>query len=197
VVRRIPIGDFPFGVEERGALQRVIDSGRISEHKEVRAFEREYADWLGVKHCIAVSSGTAAQPRDRILIPALTFIATANAIALCDLEPIFGDVEQLTFGLKPNGFRRPLYDAIMPVHLMGYPADLHGIKRSNPDTMILEDACEAHGTTYCGRKVGTFGLFSAFSFYIAHSRYIRIILCLQLLHCTLSPGWRDGLHLHE
>lgn len=183
MVRRIPIGDFPFGQPEREALQRVIDSGRISEHREVRAFEEEYANWLGVKHCIAVSSGTAAlmcgleslkvlgllEPHDRILIPALTFIATANAVTLCNLEPVFGDVEQLTYGLSPGGFRKPLYDAIMPVHLMGYPADLHGIRRNNPDTLIIEDACEAHGTEYCDKKVGTFGLWSAFSFYIAHS----------------------------
>jgi dTDP-4-amino-4,6-dideoxygalactose transaminase len=59
-MKRIPIGDFPIGQEEREAINRVLDSGRISEHREVRAFETEYAEWLGVKYCIAVSSGTAA-----------------------------------------------------------------------------------------------------------------------------------------
>jgi len=149
----------------------------------VRAFEAEYAEWLGVKHCIAVSSGTAAlmtgltslkvlnylKPCDRVLIPAVTFIATANAITLCDLTPVFGDIDTTTFGLQPANLSRHKYEAVMPVHLMGYPADLHSIKRANPETIILEDACEAHGTMYSGKKVGTFGLWSVFSFYIAHS----------------------------
>lgn len=186
-MKRIPIGDFPLGKPERDALQRVIDSGRISEHREVRAFEREYADWLGVKHCVAVSSGTAAlmcglkaleygnyvQPNCRILIPALTFVATANAIVQCGMRPVFGDIDIQTFCLRSGGNLWRAYDILMPVHLFGYTADMYnfsyGASWNIHNVPIVEDAAEAHGSHIDGQKVGTFGLWSAFSFYIAHT----------------------------
>lgn len=186
-VRRIPIGDFPIGKSERGAILRVLDSGRISQGREVRAFEEEFANWLGTRHCIAVSSGTAAlmcglkameyagfiEPGARVLIPALTFIATANAVKLVGMEPVFGDVDEKTFCLAPAEVVRTSHDLILPVHLFGYAANLLAIARfanwkiENP--YIAEDAAEAHGTVYDRHKVGTFGLWSAFSFYIAHT----------------------------
>ena len=185
-MKRIPVGDFPFGQEEHEALERVIRSGRISMGREVRAFEEEFADWLGVEHCIAVSSGTAAlmcglmamqyagllHSGARVLVPALTFIATVNAVKLCGMEPVFGDVDPLTYCLDPHAVhavRAYDYDLIMPAHLFGYAADMTFISYNPNGTSVVEDAAEAHGTTYRGRKVGTFGLWSAFSFYIAHS----------------------------
>jgi dTDP-4-amino-4,6-dideoxygalactose transaminase len=180
---KIRIGDFPLGEEERGAIQRVVDSGRISEHKEVRAFEEEFAEWVGVKHCVALSSGTAAlmtgltalkhdgiKNNARVLIPALTFIATANAVKLCGMEPVFGDVDSLTMCLLPECVTSNA-DVIMPVHLFGYMTDMRKLKReaSRISAVIVEDACEAHGSTYQGNKAGTFGKWAAFSFYIAHT----------------------------
>lgn len=181
----IRIGDLQLGTEERAALQRVIDSQRLSEGPEVRAFEEEFAAWIGVRHCVAVSSGTAAllvglkalQMRygvQRVLIPALTFIATANAVTLAGLEPVFADV---TPGLvmDPAWLRRERYDAVLPVHLFGYPADMDALRsaawgpRDGVPIPIVEDACEAHGTLYHGRRMGSIGLWGAFSFYIAHT----------------------------
>lgn len=186
-VGRIPIGDFPLGAEEREALQRVIDSGRISEGKEVRAFEDEFAAYVGVRHCVAVSSGTAAlmvglramiaskqfqfSEGSRVLLPALTFIATANAAKLAGLRVFFGDIEPGTMGLSPDaldGFRGEL---VLPVHLMGYSASIEALraKCAEKGAFLAEDAAEAHGTTVGGKQVGTFGLWGAFSFYIAHT----------------------------
>ena len=179
----IRIGDLQFESEERAALQRVIDSGRISEGPEVRAFEHEYADWLGVKYCIAVSSGTAALMTGltamkyderwdvvKVLIPALTFIATANAVKLCGMVPRFCDIDQDTFCMDLDSIidhKCDDVDLMMPVHLFGYPANMDRILHNFIPT--VEDACESHGSLYKGRRTGTFGLWSAFSFYIAHT----------------------------
>lgn len=177
----IRIGDLQFESEERAALQRVIDSGRISEGPEVRAFEREYAEWLGVRYCVAVSSGTAAlmcglmaMKYDgrfnvgKVLIPALTFIATANAVKLCGMNLSFADINPSTFCLDPSTIRSS-YDLAIPVHLFGYAVDIDELSLHSPRYAIAEDACESHGTLYKGQKTGTFGLWSAFSFYIAHT----------------------------
>jgi dTDP-4-amino-4,6-dideoxygalactose transaminase len=180
---KIRIGDFPLGKDERDAIQRVVDSGRITEHKEVRAFEEEFTEWVGVKYCVALSSGTAAlmtgltalkhdgvKNNARVLIPALTFVATANAVKLCGMKPVFGDVDPLTMCLLPECVTSGI-DIIMPVHLFGYMADMRKLKReaSRISAVIVEDACEAHGSIYQGNKAGTFGKWAAFSFYIAHT----------------------------
>nr|NIQ81149.1 aminotransferase DegT [Anaerolineae bacterium] len=116
-VSRIPIGDFPLGQEEQKALQRVVDSGRISMGNEVRAFEDEFAAYCGTRHCVATSSGTAAlmvglralgvskqfpfTVGARALVPALTFIATANAVELAGFRIMFGDIDPNTMCLAP------------------------------------------------------------------------------------------------
>lgn len=181
-MKRIPIGDFPIGKDERDAILRVLDSNRISEHREVRAFEEEFADWLGVKHCIAVSSGTAAlivglkameysgevKPGARILVPALTFVASVSAVKLAGMEPVFADIDPKTFCLKqPRQPRGGGFDATMVVHLFGYSADL--LDWGMVPRPLIEDAAEAHGTMYHGYRVGSYGLWGAFSFYIAHT----------------------------
>lgn len=181
---KIGIGDFPLGLDERDALQRVIDSGRISEHREVRAFEEEFADWLGVKHCVALSSGTAALMAGltalkyderfgvirTVMLPGLTFIATVNAVELCGFEPVFGDIDPITFCLRPD-YVDFACDMVIPVHLFGYVADMTQIVRraQRRKMVVVEDSCEAHGSLHRGQKAGTFGLWSAFSFYVAHT----------------------------
>ena len=184
------IGDLKFGDEERAALQRVIDSGRISEGPEVRAFEDEFAEWVGTKYCVAVSSGTAAlicglkalildnrfmyvQEGDAVLVPALTFIATANAVKLCGLEPVFGDIKPDTFCLEPRSMLWSHCNIVMPVHLMGFMADMREFVDMAswcvPEVVVVEDAAEGHGSVLNGKKAGSFGVWSAFSFYIAHT----------------------------
>ena len=184
---KIRIGDLQFGKEERDALQRVLDSCRVSEWREVREFEEQFADWIGVKHCVAMSSGTAALmcglksleylghiPKDaRVLIPALTFIATANAVKLCGYTLRFGDVDRHTYTLKPDYAMIHNADVILPVHLFGFGANMIALASTtrwvSQEAIICEDACEAHGTTIGGSKVGSIGAWGAFSFYIAHT----------------------------
>jgi dTDP-4-amino-4,6-dideoxygalactose transaminase len=178
-MRRIPVGDFPIGAEERAAINRVLDSGRISESVETRAFEREFAAYLGVKHCIAVSSGTSALmvalkateyngilwPEAKILLPAFTFAADANAVKLVGMEPVFGDIDPATFCLLPKEVGKYKENLALPVHLFGYTANLSPYE----NRWMGEDAAEALGSTISGRKAGAFGLWSIFSFYIAHT----------------------------
>lgn len=176
----IHISDLVIGPDERAALNRVIDRAWINEGPEVRAFEEELASWLGVKHVVAVSSGTAAlmcgltamqlDPRwhiSRVLVPALTFVSTVNSVALCGLTPIFADINSRTFCLDPSTIW-DRHDVALPVHLFGFPVDLAALRKKT-NTPIVEDACEAHGSTIGGQRVGSFGLWSATSFHAAHT----------------------------
>jgi len=164
-----------------------MDSGRISEGKEVRAFEEEFAAWLGVKHAVALSSGTAALmvglktleylgwvPEGAgVLIPALTFVATANAVKLCGMEPLFADIDRHTYTMQADYVTFNDADAILPVHLFGFAANMdalnNAIRWRNGRGVLCEDACEAHGTLVKGLKAGTLSTWGAFSFYIAHT----------------------------
>jgi dTDP-4-amino-4,6-dideoxygalactose transaminase len=203
---KIRIGDFQFQQTERAAINRVMDSGRISEWREVKAFEEEFADWVGVGHCVALSSGTAAltvglkaleylgmvpsaRPFDnpnvpgwvptgatrpaRVLIPALTFVADANAVKLCGMQPIFGDIDQYTFTLRSEYVAISGIDMVLPVHLFGFGADMRAFNRAvrqrARSCVLCEDACEAHGTLIDGKKAGGLSTWGAFSFYIAHT----------------------------
>jgi dTDP-4-amino-4,6-dideoxygalactose transaminase len=172
-MNRIPIGDFPLGPEEKAAIQRVTDSGRITMGNEVRAFEEEFAAYMGVRHCVAVSSGTAAlmvglralgvskqfpfTVGARVLVPALTFIATANAVELSGFRIMFGDIEPETMCLDPAEIAKTRTEMVLPEECTKH------------QRFLVEDACEAHGTTIDGKLAGTFGVWGAFSFYIAHT----------------------------
>ena len=186
-MNKIRIGDFQFTQSERDAIQRVVDSGRISEWREVKAFEEEFAEWLGVKHCVALSSGTAALmvglktleylgliPENAgVLIPTLTFIANANAVKLCGMRPLFADIDEHTYTMQPEYATFHQADVILPVHLFGFGADMTKIIGSacwvSHRATVCEDACEAHGTIIEGGKAGSVGTWGAFSFYIAHT----------------------------
>jgi CDP-6-deoxy-D-xylo-4-hexulose-3-dehydrase len=186
-MNRIPIGDFPLGSEEWKAIKRVFDSGRISMGKETHAVEEEDAAYCGMRHCVAVSSGTAALMVGRralgvskqlpftigarVLIPALTFIATANAVELAGFRIMFGDIDPKTMCLDPAEIAKTRTEIVLPVHLMGYGADMERIiaECTKHQRVLVEDASEAHGTTIGGQKAGTFGAWGSFSFYIAHT----------------------------
>jgi CDP-6-deoxy-D-xylo-4-hexulose-3-dehydrase len=178
----IHISDLKLGPDERAALQRVIDREWFNEGPEVHAFEEEFADFLNVKYVVAVSSGTAAlmcgltamkiDPRWDItdaLVPALTFISTANAASLCGLGVDFIDVSLENFCMDPTYL--PWYkghSVVIPVHLFGFPAPIREIwaKARIP---LVEDACEAHGTLVGDKIAGSIGLWSATSFHMAHT----------------------------
>ncbi|MGR3302421.1 MAG: DegT/DnrJ/EryC1/StrS family aminotransferase [Candidatus Scalindua sp.] len=196
VKRRVSVGDFQFGAEERAAINEVLDAGRLSEWKKVNEFERLFADYINTKHCVAVNSGTSAlivglsaliydsrfpkvRKGSKVITTPLTYVATINAIVLTGLEPVFVDVDPNNFSILPQKIEEHLknaddpenYSIILPVHLMGYPCDMDEIKRiaEEYDLIVLEDSAQAHGSLYKGQKTGSLSLLSIFSFYIAHN----------------------------
>jgi dTDP-4-amino-4,6-dideoxygalactose transaminase len=166
--------------EIRAALDRVGESATFIEGPEVEAFEREFADFSGAKHCVALSSGTAAlhlgllalgvQPGDEVITTPNTFIATAETVSYCGARPVFVDVDPSTANLDPRQLEGAITSrtrAIVPVHLYGRPADMDPI-RAIADARgirVLEDAAQAHGARYRQRRVGSLGHAAAFSFY--------------------------------
>jgi dTDP-4-amino-4,6-dideoxygalactose transaminase len=162
------------------AIRRVLESGRYVLGDEVSAFEREFADYLGVRYGVGVGSGTEALhlalaacgigAGDEVITVAHTAVATVAAIELCGATPVFVDIEPDYFTLDANQLEDAITSrtkAIIPVHLYGQPADLgaiasvaeqHGIR-------VIEDCAQAHGAMYRGRRVGSWGDVACFSFY--------------------------------
>lgn len=193
--RRIPVGDFRLGTEEKAAIWEVLERGRLSEGLKTNEFERAFARYIGTKHCVATSSGTAAliciltalahDPRfprfrrgKKVITTPLTYVATVNAVVVSGFVPVFVDVDPGTFGILADEVEELLstenpeeYCAILPVHLMGYPCDLErlGGLADKHGLILIEDAAQAHGSEYRGRRCGSIGMAGAFSFYIAHN----------------------------
>jgi dTDP-4-amino-4,6-dideoxygalactose transaminase len=162
------------------ALDRVCEKSAFVLGEEVEEFELEFASYCEVKHCVALSSGTAAlhlgllalgvQPGDEVITSPNTFLATAEAITYCGARPVFVEIDASTANLDPAQIERavtPRTRAIIPVHLYGRPADMDAIRSiaENLKLLILEDAAQAHGARYRGRRVGGLGQAAAFSFY--------------------------------
>jgi dTDP-4-amino-4,6-dideoxygalactose transaminase len=162
------------------AVADVLESAHFVLGKEVSAFEREFADFCGVQHSIAVNSGTSALhlallaagvgPGDEVITVPCTFVATVAAILYTGAKPVFVDVDPQTYTMDPTqieGKLTPKTKAIVPVHLYGHPADMDPIlaiaRRHN--LMVIEDACQAHGAEYKGRKCGSLADLGCFSFY--------------------------------
>lgn len=176
---RVPIAKPDFGPEESSAVLEVLASGQLSKGPKAEAFERRFAEYHGVRHGVAVHSGTAAiaaalhahgvGPGDEVIVPSFSFFATASAVLAAGAVPVFADIDPLTACLSPDAARAaltPRTRAIMPVHLFGLPADMPRfveIARAH-DLALLEDAAQAHGATIDGRRVGSFGT-AAFSFF--------------------------------
>ncbi len=196
VKKRISVGDFQISVEERTAINEVLDAGRISEWKKVSEFEKLFADYINTKHCVAVHSGTSAlivglsaliydsrfpkvKKGSKVITTPLTYVATINAIVLTGLEPVFIDVDPYSFSILPQKIEEHLksvndpenYSILLPVHLMGYSCDMDEINRiaRKYDLVVLEDSAQAHGSQYKSRRTGSLSLISVFSFYIAHN----------------------------
>jgi dTDP-4-amino-4,6-dideoxygalactose transaminase len=154
--------------------------------KYVSLFEDEFAKYHNIKECIAVATGTDAdaialavchnlvkKQKKEVIIPSLTFISTANAVIEANGKPVFVDILPTTYQIDHEKIEEkitPNTTAIMPVHLFGYPADMDPINEiaQKYNLLVIEDAAEAHGAEYKGRKVGTIGNMGAFSFYVAH-----------------------------
>ena len=192
-IRRVMVGDFKIGEEERAAINEVLDSGRITEGARVKEFETRLAQYIGTKYAVAVNSGTSAliaginaiqrledEPRrTKVITSPVTYIATTNAITLNGLDPVYVDINPNTFSITPENIRAHLesvddaedYLAILPVHLMGYPCDMDGINAvaRDYDLKVIEDSAQALGSSYNGAMVGNMSQLSVYSFYIAHN----------------------------
>ena len=170
------------GAEEKRRVEEVIDSGMLAEGEIVREFQSEFADYCGVDRGIATTNGTAALHAalvglgigagDRVLTTPFSFIATANAVRLAGAEVDFVDVDPRTYNLDPDALEARLrdgerVDAVIAVHLYGLPANVErlGELADEYDFRLLEDAAQAHGARYDGRRVGGFGDAACFSFY--------------------------------
>lgn len=168
--------------EEQNEVLKVMKSQMLTLlHGEyVKKFEEEFARYIGVKHAIGVNTGTAALhmsiaaldigPGDEVIIPPFTFIATATSILHNNAIPIFADIDNKTYTIDPESVKKHITDktkAIIPVHLAGISADMGALKDIANDfnLYLIEDACQAHGTKYMGKKVGSLGAINAFSFY--------------------------------
>lgn len=177
----IPISQPSVGELERRYLLDAFDSGWISSLGHyIDDFEKAFAAYCGTTEAIAVSNGTVALhlalvalgigPGDEVIVPDLTFVATANAVRHAGAKPVFVDVERDTLCMDPRLFERAITrrtKAVIPVHLYGHPADMDridAIARARR-IAVLEDGAEAHGATIGDRRVGSFGRCSAFSFY--------------------------------
>ena len=195
-MRHIAVGDFKIEQDEKVAINKVLENGKISEWKKVREFEQLFAEYVGTRYCLAVSSGTAAllvgllaliydrrYPRvkrgSKVITSPVTYIATSNAIKLTGLEPVYVDIDPQTFVLRPDLIEQCLssaenpdeYCMILPVHLMGYPCDMDEINRvaQKYGLVTFEDSAQAHGSLYKQKRTGSLSLLSDFSFYIAHN----------------------------
>jgi perosamine synthetase len=187
---RIKVGEFKLGEKEKQALMEVIDSGWLSESKKTFEFEKAWARYIGTKYAVTVNSGTSAliagltalkqkyaiKDGSKVITTPVTFVATINAIIHCRLKPVFVDVDKKTFVITPQNIKKALLEekdvsVILPVHLMGYSADMDGINKIAREyaAVVMEDAAQAHGTIYKDKKVGSLSELGIFSFYIAHN----------------------------
>jgi len=162
------------------AVSEVLDSGWYILHEKVREFEGKFADFCHVKNAVCVSSGTASiflsllaldiKKGDEVIIPSFSFVSTATPIMEAGAKPVFVDIETRTCTVDQEKIRKAITKrtkAIMPVHLYGHPANMDAIFEiaKENDLHIIEDACQAHGAEYKGRRVGGIGDVACFSFY--------------------------------
>jgi perosamine synthetase len=176
----IPISKPKFDEAEKAAVTEVLDSGLVAQGPKVLEFEKQFAEYLGTNHAVAASSGTTAihlallavgiQPGDEVITTPFTFIATATPILFCGATPVFVDIDPKTFNIDPLKIEAAITEktkAIIPVHLYGQPAAMDHINEiaEAHELWVIEDACQAHGAEYHGKKVGGLGDCGCFSFY--------------------------------
>lgn len=175
----IPIASPVIGEQEKAAVLRVLESGMLAQGPNVEEFEAAFAERLGVRHAIAVESGSAALlvallahgvgEGDEVITTPFSFIASANAVLFAGASPRFADIRDDDFNIDPDLIEQkitPRTKAIIPVHLYGHPCrmdEIAAIARRH-GLLIIEDCCQAHGASLGGRPVGSFGT-ACYSFY--------------------------------
>ncbi len=166
--------------EEINEVIKVLKSKYLVYGPTVKEFEKLFAEYIGVKHALTVCNGTVALDLilkalgigsgDEVIVPDFTFIATANTVLFQDARPVFADIDLDTYNIDPNDVLEKITSrtrAIIVVHLYGHPADMKALSEIAEDhkLYLIEDAAQAHGAEYNGKKVGSLGIAGAFSFY--------------------------------
>ncbi len=179
-MKLIPVAKPLIGGEELEAVKRVLESGILAHGPEVEEFEREFAEFVGVDYAVAVANGTAAldlllkaygiSSGDEVITTPFTFIATANAVLYQGARPVFADIDLRTYNLSPEKVVEKITGrtkAIIAVHLFGHPADMRALREIAEDhkLILIEDAAQAHGAEFEGRRAGSLGHAAVFSFY--------------------------------
>ncbi|HEY7110958.1 MAG TPA: DegT/DnrJ/EryC1/StrS family aminotransferase [Nitrososphaeraceae archaeon] len=185
VTELIPINKPQLDDDERLEVTRVLEEGNLTSAafeggRRVTEFEQLLENYLKVKHAVAVNSGTSAihaaliasdvQSGDEIILPSLTFVATANAVVAAGAEPIFVDVMTNGYTIDPAKIKEKITNktkAIIPVHLYGHPAAMQEIIEvaDKQSLVVIEDACQSLGSTYLGKQTGSLGKMGCFSLY--------------------------------
>ncbi len=186
-IRQISVGELIITKEDKAIVNAVLDSNRLSYGDYSRKFETEFAKLHDSKFAIFTNSGTSSlhislaslkekygwNNSNEVIIPATTFIATSNVVLHNNLVPVFVDVDSETFNIDPGKIEEAITDktkAIIPVHLLGLPADMNPILKiaRKYDLKIVEDSAETMFAKYRGKPVGSFGDIGCFSTYVAH-----------------------------
>lgn len=180
-MKKISVAMPMFNGNEKKYLNECIDTGWISSAgKFVTQFEQKFAEFCGSKYALTCANGTVSLhlalvalgigEGDEVIIPTLTYIATANTVKYCGATPVFVDSEEDTWNIDPAKIEEKITSrtkAIMPAHLYGHAADMGPIMElaKKYNLYVIEDAAEAHGATYKGKKVGSIGTVGSFSFF--------------------------------
>ncbi len=178
-VNKIPVAQPFIDHEETSEVINVLNSGMLAMGSKVEEFEKNFSHYLNLNHSVAVSNGTVAlwlslkamgvKEGDEVITTPFSFIATANSILFCGAKPVFADIDPKTYNIDPSSVQEKITSrtkAVMGVHLFGQPFDLKTITEicEDHDLPLIEDAAQAHGAEFNGRKVGTTGI-GCFSFY--------------------------------
>jgi len=191
---KVKIGDIRIGEEEKASVLESLAQGQLSEGRKTKEFETLWARYIGTKYCVAVNSGSSAllaglhalihddrrpriRPGCKVITSPVTYVATSNAIVLAGMEPVYADIDPRTFTLDMGQVEDALrkgrngHAVILPVHLMGYVNDMDAVNdlARRYDLAVFEDAAQAHGSLYKGRKAGSLSDLAEYSFYIAHN----------------------------
>ena len=170
----------PLRSEVLSALEEICESTSFAQGRATSEFEAKFAAYCGVDHCVSLNSGTSALhlalrcldvgPGDEVVTVSMSFIATAWAISYVGATPVFVDIDPVRRTLNPDKLEAAITSrtkAIVPVHLYGMPAEMDGIMAiaNRCGIPVIEDAAQAHGARYCGKRAGQFGQIACFSFY--------------------------------
>lgn len=184
---QIGVGGLILSENEKKLVNEVLDSNRLTYGDKSKEFESEFAKSHMCRHGLFLNSGTSAlevalaalknrnnwSDGDEVLVPAITFVATGNIVLHNKMKPIFVDVESDTYNINPAKIEEKITTrtrAIIPVHLLGLPADMNPILQiaKNHNLSVIEDSCETMFATYNGKSVGSMGDIGCFSTYVAH-----------------------------